>query len=115
MLTSTQDFLGAGRDTEACLCQERDESDLRLAMVAMVGKKLRQTVYRKTQFRCWAGNEHCKTMDKLCRGLREGFIKKKKSGYFPDWGGGVGPHSRFFFFRREMLKSVYDGLIHPEN
>ena len=82
MLTSTQDFLGAGRDTEACLCQERDESDLRLAMVAMVGKKLRQTVYRKTQFRCWAGNEHCKTMDKLCRGL-SGLVQANKHTVLP--------------------------------
>ena len=34
--------------------------------------------------------------------LREGFNKKiKKSGYFPDGGGGVRPYSRFFF-RREI-------------
>ena len=37
----------------------------------------------------------------------------KNSGYFPD-GGGVHPHSRYFF-RREILKSAYNGLIHPEN
>ena len=48
--------------------------------------------------------------------FREGFIKKKKkSGYFPDGGEGSDPIPDFFFFRKEILKSVYDGLIHPEN
>ena len=43
--------------------------------------------------------------------VREGLIKKNL-GIFQMGGGDPIPD---FFLRREILKSVYDGLIHPEN
>ena len=44
----------------------------------------------------------------------EGFIKELKSVYF-QIGGGGGSNPFQIFFKREILKSVYNGLIHPEN
>ena len=45
--------------------------------------------------------------------FREGFIKKNL-GIFQMGGRGSTPF-QIFFFRREIWKSVYNGLIHPEN
>ena len=47
--------------------------------------------------------------------FREGLIKKNKSGYFPDGGGGGPTPFPIFFLRTEILKNIYNGIIHAEN